>query len=198
MKHPRRTRTVAPEHLIPRRNRRGLIEAPRGPGPRGGRGRSIPRRNRRGLIEAAPCRSTRPRPPWPIPRRNRRGLIEACQLWQWNRLQVVGFPGEIAGASLKLRSPGRRPRPPVRFPGEIAGASLKHRGGPGPDPPLRSIPRRNRRGLIEAGRRRRTTSGSGWRIPRRNRRGLIEARTSTSTSGTRTRADSPAKSPGPH
>ena len=63
------------------------------------------------------------------------------------------FPGEIAGASLKRRVP--RPslaqHRPV-FPGEIAGASLKPgrpggfggRSGSG-------FPRRNRRGLIEAG-----------------------------------------------
>ena len=61
-----------------------------------------------------------------IPRRNRRGLIEACR----NRRTVPwfepGFPGEIAGASLKRVE-----------------ASSTYREAHG-------IPRRNRRGLIEA------------------------------------------------
>ena len=68
----------------------------------------------------------------------------------------------------------RRSGPRAEFPGEIAGASLKrdgpdqHRaGGPG-------IPRRNRRGLIEAAQLE-AYALAGGQIPRRNRRGLIEA-----------------------
>ena len=86
-----------------------------------------------------------------------------------------GFPGEIAGASLK--------HDPVEvlaregdggFPGEIAGASLKPFGSGPAERANAELPRRNRRGLIEAGRSR-TTPGSTSTLPRRNRRGLIEA-----------------------
>ena len=181
----------------------------------------IPRRNRRGLIEAAPERELH-QALQPIPRRNRRGLIEAAPPRRLSCTNRPGFPGEIAGASLKLGGPAgiitlaalgfpgeiagaslKRGRPTGigtarrrRFPGEIAGASLKRdlpvvderpeAGFPGEiagaslklhQPALdqrteRSIPRRNRRGLIEADR---------W-----------------GTSCGRAPSDSPAKSPGPH
>ena len=88
-----------------------------------------------------------------------------------------GFPGEIAGASLKRAAYLARGKVPetiprrnrrgliearpgersgrgrlAEFPGEIAGASLKRLADHGPHPPARRIPRRNRRGLIEAAR----------------------------------------------
>ena len=95
---------VLREIQIPRRNRRGLIEARRAAGVGASSSGEIPRRNRRGLIEAPGPRTRRPRRP--------------------------EFPGEIAGASLKparaLRAGGSR----TEFPGEIAGASLKLRGVP--------------------------------------------------------------------
>ena len=111
-----------------------------------------------------------------IPRRNRRGLIEATGPTRPRPGPREEFPGEIAGASLKRRDAARGSgRLRRQFPGEIAGASLK----PVQEQPVGAlrgggIPRRNRRGLIEA--------PPGWgpgrgrhRIPRRNRRGLIEA-----------------------
>ena len=82
------------------------------------------------------------------------------------------FPGEIAGASLK-RSGRVLPRADCgEFPGEIAGASLK---------PLPPTQRRHAMTLI----------------PRRNRRGLIEAVASPAATAARS-DNSPAKSPGPH
>ena len=64
---------------------------------------------------------------------------------------LTTFPGEIAGASLKLARLRRRSWRSSAFPGEIAGASLKQAREPDPgaeQAPL--VPRRNRRGLIEA------------------------------------------------
>ena len=63
-----------------------------------------------------------------FPRRNRRGLIEALRMRSAAAIATVGFPGGIAGASLKpflltLRGKIRVPG----FPGGIAGASLKPR-----------------------------------------------------------------------
>ena len=51
-----------------------------------------------------------------------------------NRCRAAGvFPGEIAGASLKLVPPRGLDRgPPAVFPGEIAGASLKRGARPRP------------------------------------------------------------------
>ena len=43
-----------------------------------------------------------------IPRRNRRGLIEAIPEAVREATSIVRFPGEIAGASLKLRRSRRR------------------------------------------------------------------------------------------
>ena len=89
---------------------------------------------------------------------------------------VVGlreFPGEIAGASLKRTPPSPAPTgPPPQFPGEIAGASLK-------------LSRRYWRGAAR------------FAIPRRNRRGLIEAFTQNEAAPD-AEDNSPAKSPGPH
>ena len=108
----------------------------------------------------------------------------------------AGFPGEIAGASLKRAASMRLETARGGFPGEIAGASLKRsETGFNPLTPI-TIPRRNRRGLIEAG-------GEGEvaapdpEIPRRNRRGLIEAGSTVAGAGAGA-WDSPAKSPGPH
>ena len=61
-----------------------------------------------------------------------------------------GFPGEIAGASLKQATGHAILRGRARFPGEIAGASLKPSFAVRPLSSLKGIPRRNRRGLIEA------------------------------------------------
>ena len=83
------------------------------------------------------------------------------------------FPGEIAGASLKRVGPrGRDVAREAEFPGEIAGASLKPQAGAEfcREPGL---------------------------IPRRNRRGLIEAVASPAATAARS-DNSPAKSPGPH
>ena len=60
------------------------------------------------------------------------------------------FPGEIAGASLKRSVWPRAQRHSRGFPGEIAGASLKRATGREVDVVRPLIPRRNRRGLIEA------------------------------------------------
>ena len=61
------------------------------------------------------------------------------------------FPGEIAGASLKhQRELAQHLEARWRFPGEIAGASLKRIDTSDEDDILLRIPRRNRRGLIEA------------------------------------------------
>ena len=109
----------------------------------------IPRRNRRGLIEATVARVPSPRMSG-FP-----GEIAGASLKPAGLSSVgdipAGFPGEIAGASLKrarLARVERRPR--HGFPGEIAGASLKQSTRFAPSPPCRAIPRRNRRGLIEA------------------------------------------------
>ena len=135
---------------IPRRNRRGLIEARYAEQPGGEVVRRIPRRNRRGLIEAATSRRRRRSRPWiprrnrrglieasasrrpstsprgRIPRRNRRGLIEASSAAMVPSTSPVGFPGEIAGASLKpVDTADDRAGVDAGFPGEIAGASLK-------------------------------------------------------------------------
>ena len=81
------------------------------------------------------------------------------------------FPGEIAGASLKQPHFRDIASVTVRFPGEIAGASLKRLESEALPRLALEIPRRNRRGLIEA--------------PRLTLEGEVLA-------------DSPAKSPGPH
>ena len=60
------------------------------------------------------------------------------------------FPGEIAGASLKPPLDRPAARVDLPFPGEIAGASLKRVPRIGLATLVRTIPRRNRRGLIEA------------------------------------------------
>ena len=109
----------------------------------------------------------------------------------------------------------------VQFPGEIAGASLKQIGHDVVPIEVYEIPRRNRRGLIEA-HLIETGTLRGLVIPRRNRRGLIEARRAgdwmihreeefpgeiagaslkprrARDPGARDLANSPAKSPGPH
>ena len=87
--------------------------------------RRIPRRNRRGLIEATPRLATAAIRP-SIPRRNRRGLIEAGCVAIHRAMAIAKFPGEIAGASLK-HGPVHvlDPHGAWQFPGEIAGASLK-------------------------------------------------------------------------
>ena len=56
---------------------------------------------------------------------------------------MSGFPGEIAGASLKLLRRAHARRAGERFPGEIAGASLKRvlerlPVRPDPDSPAKS------------------------------------------------------------
>ena len=134
---------------VPRRNRRGLIEASDGPEPWSWTTARVPRRNRRGLIEAPNAATTSgPDPLFP-------GEIAGASLKQDRRAHFgdasAQFPGEIAGASLKPEPQGIRIGGGLRrFPGEIAGASLKplaprlHERAP-----LR-VPRRNRRGLIEA------------------------------------------------
>ena len=185
------------EHAIPRRNRRGLIEAldanpdltvddARFPGEIAGaslkqffvvyeglRQPLIPRRNRRGLIEAPGVRERDRAGREEIPRRNRRGLIEARRGGIAHVRAWRGFPGEIAGASLK-RPPGALTRAvsSPRFPGEIAGASLK-RGA------VRGL---RRRGGGFPG----EIAGASLKRPRPGR--TFPGR----------RDDSPAKSPGPH
>ena len=96
------------------------------------------------------------------------------------------FPGEIAGASLKPGVVRHAARDPRRvFPGEIAGASLKQPRARGHvDCDVDGFPRRNRRGLIEAGVCAACSGASGaLRFPRRNRRGLIEALRKTAKNG---------------
>ena len=92
-------------------------------GPGGNLG-SIPRRNRRGLIEA-PGRAAAVFFRGRIPRRNRRGLIEAPTAASTRAPSGPEFPGEIAGASLKRADGHRALAVAEQFPGEIAGASLK-------------------------------------------------------------------------
>ena len=61
-----------------------------------------------------------------FPRRNRRGLIEAHFLLPRTAIRTDGFPGGIAGASLKRAELGDdRVDGAHGFPGGIAGASLK-------------------------------------------------------------------------
>ena len=107
------------------------------------------------------------------------------------------FPGEIAGASLKPLSVSVIGRRVVSvFPGEIAGASLKPVHCSAISMFIVLVPRRNRRGLIEAVANR-SLPFDQRSVPRRNRRGLIEAM----AQGQRVSAIaacSPAKSPGPH
>ena len=134
------------------------------------------------------------------------------------------FPGEAAGASLKLRHAGhiairaghRFPRRSRRglleargasaealrgvtgFPGEAAGASLKPpRSAAINLCPQRRFPRRSRRGLIEASMRR-ISYPIAAQFPRRSRRGLIEATGSARSPSSRIIRVSPAKPPGPH
>ena len=57
-----------------------------------------------------------------FPRRNRRGLIEACCARSWRARKSAVFPGEIAGASLKLENDvlaqaNVRPFSPAKSPG---------------------------------------------------------------------------------
>ena len=78
-----------------------------------------------------------------IPRRNRRGLIEAGTGYAALLYGPERFPGEIAGASLKLIHPSSDEGfLAAGFPGEIAGASLKRalRGIPVVLPPLTGFP----------------------------------------------------------
>ena len=61
------------------------------------------------------------------------------------------FPGEFAGASLKRFLIGFAIKDKqLPFPGEFAGASLKHQFVDDDDTSLGLVPRRIRRGLIEA------------------------------------------------
>ena len=191
----RRTDPGCPQ--IPRRNRRGLIEAQCAP-ERLAILSLIPRRNRRGLIEAGQRQEPQDGGRR-IPRRNRRGLIEA-DIGQLHRVGLTRFLGEIAEASLKQpqREQGGHPR--SRFLGEIAEASLKPRrraesqillrGFLGeiaeaslkpPDNPcqplcaearfLGEIAEASLKPVDLVG-----PHGGRCAIPRRNRRGLIEAR----------------------
>ena len=114
--------------VLPRRHRRGLIEASPSASSRADEG-SLPRRHRRGLIEATTSTGSRRRGCPRLPRRHRRGLIEAVGR------RAPGFCAEpfhvvTDVASLKL---GDKPR------------ALASRI---------CLPRRHRRGLIEARRRR--------------------------------------------
>ena len=87
----------------------------------------VPRRIRRGLIEAARSTVLDPSPCPPVPRRIRRGLIEAMSARSLTPGNLRSFPGEFAGASLKL--------------GHLNRPSHKR---------FRAVPRQIRRGLIEA------------------------------------------------
>ena len=109
-----------------------------------------------------------------LPRRIRRGLIEATS-GAIAACFIPAFRGEFAAASLKPAYPRSRMPTPAPFRGEFAAASLKPdllEAAPLPGPPFRGefaaaslkqrdgdmrhrnlsrLPRRIRRGLIEAG-----------------------------------------------
>ena len=147
---------------VPRRIRRGLIEAHARRGANGAMSRRspVPRRIRRGLIEAMlELRERLQSPSRPVPRRIRRGLIEAALrlLGPATNFNRAPFPGEFAGASLKQSA-------------ELTSTCWSRSTA--------GVPRRIRRGLIEAALRLgecgRTMLGQGF-VPRRIRRGLIEA-----------------------
>ena len=181
----------------------------------------LPRRIRRGLIEArspaSPISSSatpfpgefagaslkrgdgpdRARDAARLPRRIRRGLIEAGQTRMHCGSSSRAFPGEFAGASLKLRLRGVLSGGARAFPGEFAGASLKRGEVLDRLRQFSDLPRRIRRGLIEAAAR----SSRSLRVsclPRRIRRGLIEASMRSAGSPAQCRPPSPANSPGPH
>ena len=87
--------------------------------------RTIPRRTRRGLIEAAWLSSGNVLPFPPFPGELAGASLKRGPLEHLAAL-VEPFPGELAGASLKHEGLDRRTlgtRHP--FPGELAGASLK-------------------------------------------------------------------------
>ena len=160
---------------LPRRIRRGLIEASCQVRPARPRSSALPRRIRRGLIEAWRSARRSGRSPRSfrgefaaaslkrlgragddeavvvLPRRIRRGLIEAWTPAGRRRAWTGPFRGEFAAASLKHVEGAGRGRPGSAFRGEFAAASLK------PGLMLRArvadgvvLPRRIRRGLIEA------------------------------------------------
>ena len=110
----------------------------------------------------------------------------------------MGFPGEIAGASLKqLRVRRQRAEAAGGFPGEIAGASLKRVDLDGETIAQQVIPRRNRRGLIEASIRRREGITRAIRFPGEIAGASLKR--DLRVEGHHERGlDSPAKSPGPH
>src|SRR5205823_2677475 len=92
------------------------------------------------------------------------------------RLRI--FRGVIAAASLKRRDAATPTHRASRiFRGVIAAASLKPVTDREAFLALSDLPRRNRRGLIEAGTARKAEPRRAWHLPRRNRRGLIEAST---------------------
>ena len=186
----------------------------------------FPRRNRRGLIEALRTQMQVFVPPYGFPRRNRRGLIEASHNY-CRRVQhePSGFPGGIAGASLKPSHHRTERIPRRRFPRRNRRGLIEAAKFVGAFNPLNSLgfPRRNRRGLIEAARIPHRRRKVRRRFPRRNRRGLIEASTPGRTSPSRSTwfprrnrrglieaeasetfgpcshvGVSPAESPGPH
>ena len=108
------------------------------------------------------------------------------------------FPGEIAGASLKpawIRTGGAAKE--TEFPGEIAGASLKRASRPGGRFGRVRIPRRNRRGLIEAGTFHGPKCGVWAEFPGEiagaSLKPMVEVEVLPHDAG-----NSPAKSPGPH
>ena len=82
-----------------------------------------------------------------------------------------------------------------RFPGEIAGASLKLEQGAHARPANDAIPRRNRRGLIEA-RSRRLRDWTSRRFPGEIAGASLKPHDRDVNAAIN--IDSPAKSPGPH
>ena len=134
---------------VPRRIRRGLIEAGRLQG-QAGRGRQgVPRRIRRGLIEALKVAASRRRYR-PFPGEFAGASLKLSSTQELSQYSPAPFPGEFAGASLKRSFVGALARGRATFPGEFAGASLKPPPHGRPSPPARRVPRRIRRGLIEA------------------------------------------------
>ena len=167
--------------VVPRRIRRGLIEAVISLLHNAKNTVSVPRRIRRGLIEAESSFVGHVQFLPSVPRRIRRGLIEAAshagELLPGHDVDRP-FPGEFAGASLKpvfySKTPSLRTLLPP-FPGEFAGASLKPPSGADIGSIPSRVPRRIRRGLIEAPPTFVPLFPAAGFVPRRIRRGLIEA-----------------------
>src|SRR5437868_4490689 len=86
----------------------------------------------------------------PLPRRRRRGLIEATPSWRAPGPGRPHFRGGVAAASLKQNSIIMVSMFLRDFRGGVAAASLKRRGQDQRVQGLSSLPRRRRRGLIEA------------------------------------------------